>query len=41
MIVIYIWVNLLGNLMSYTYKNHCPKIKMERLIKCDLIVNKF
>jgi len=39
-IIIYIWVNL-GNLMGHTHKNHCLKIKIEWLIKCNLIVNKF
>jgi hypothetical protein len=28
-IIIYIWTNLLGNLMSYIHKNHLSEIKME------------
>jgi hypothetical protein len=40
-IMIYIWSNLLENLMGYTYKNHYSEIKMGWVIKCDLIVNKF
>jgi hypothetical protein len=39
--MIYIWINLLENLMSHIYKNHLLEIKMRWLIKCDLIVNKF
>jgi hypothetical protein len=40
-LMIYIWANLLGNLIGHTYKNHLLEIKMRWLIKCDVIVNKF
>jgi hypothetical protein len=39
--MIYILVNLLEDLMGHSYKNHWSEIKMEWLIKYDLIVNKF
>jgi hypothetical protein len=41
MIEIFIWVNLLENLIYYKLKNLLLKIRIEWLIKYGLIVNKF